>query len=83
MDAIYFDKNNLEGKALGSFKAQIDSLTLYVEGSTVCFYHAQDCCEDVFIFNLEEFCKELEPIIGSKISSFSCEREIKDYRKKT
>lgn len=83
MNAIYFDKKNLEGKVLKGFKAQIDSLTLYVEDSTISFYHDQECCENVFFYNYEQFSKKLETLVGKKISSFTCKVEHeKDYSKK-
>jgi hypothetical protein len=83
MNAIYFDKKNLEGKVLKGFKAQIDSLTLYVEDLTISFYHDQECCEEVIFHNYEQFSKKLETLVGKKFSSFTCKAEQgKNYSKK-
>lgn len=83
MNATYFDKKTLEGKILKGFKAQIDSLTLYLEDSTISFYHDQECCEEVIFHNYEQFSEKLGTLVGEKISSFSCKVEQgKDYSKK-
>lgn len=65
----------MEGKVLKGFKAHSDSLVLYVEDSTISFYHDYKCCEEVIFHNYEQFSKKLETLVGKKFSSFTCKVE--------
>ena len=63
----YVDFNELEGKTLKKIDATDDSITFFtIEGETFRMFHEQDCCESVYV---EDVNGDFSDIIGTPIIS--------------